>query len=123
MILVVVDVIADRSLRFGRAEQIHAGDRGRQLLQACDIASRQNVSDEKRVTKRIDRFIVVVCAELFTEQLRHHGREVRNYNLLLSHPRAQTIGRFETRRIRNTNCAAELQRREDVAMQRIVRQT
>ena len=85
------------------------------------LALRKHVSHQKGVTKRIDRAIIVAGAELFTEYLGHRGREVRNRNFLLLHPRAQTIGGFEVLAVGNTNRAAKLKRREDIAMQRIVR--
>src|SRR5947207_12918852 len=62
--VIFLNVVADRPLRFGRAKQIYASDRWRQLPEARHIALRKHVPDQKRITKRVDWFIVAGRAEL-----------------------------------------------------------
>ena len=134
-------VIADRPLGLGRAVVIDDLDRRGQRTEPLDVADGQHFADEEGVAevrqsdfrgtpsscaagdsgpRESRRGGFPGCGGGVGKQAPQGRREVADGDPLAGHPGGQPAGSLEVAGLRDHHGAAELERREDVAVERIV---
>ncbi len=113
-------VIADRALGLGRAVQVDRLDAGRDAADPIDVAPGQHVSDDEGAAQAgdLDRR----AGGGLGQELGHGRGQVRDGDLAARSPRGQVARLGHAVRVGHADGGAELERGEDVALQRVVRQ-
>ena len=114
-------MIADRALGLRRAVVVDHRDVRRQRHQARHVAAGQHVADEEGPAQPRRHRRRLAGREL-AEDLPHRRRQVGDGDARVAQPARQAAGHRDVRRIGSHHRRAGLQRREQVALQRIVRQ-
>ena len=111
------DIVADGALRLRAAVVVDDRHARREGAKPFDVAPRQHVADEERQPQRVQRRRIV---GRLAEQLPERGREMRDRDALRGHPRGEAGAGVVVVARRDADRRAEAERREDLALQRIV---